>query len=141
MRTLLFVLLLAVSTVTYASEIADTTEVNNCCSQKENPSYPGGKEALDALFQNNLKYPSKLIKKGITGTVEVHFFVEKDGSVTLEDYKFINMNMKIEREEAAFFVKEVRRVFKLMKKWTPGSINGEPVRVKLRQKVNFKLPY
>lgn len=97
---------------------------------------------MSSFFQKNITYPKQIpTNKGITGTVEVHFFVEKDGSVTLNDYKFCNMNTKIEREEAASFIKEVRRVFKLMKKWTPGSINGKPERVKCTQRVNFQLPY
>ncbi len=132
------------ASVSYGAESADSLSTTHCCDTAKmiQPSYPGGQEALSSFFKENLIYPKQIpTQKGITGTVEVHFFVEKDGSVTLEDYKFINMNMKIEREEAAFFVKEVRRVFKLMKKWIPGSINGEPVRVKFRQKVNFKLPY
>lgn len=94
------------------------------------PKYPGGNDAMYAFLGENIKYPEKAKKEGISGRVYVTFVVEKDGSVT---------NVKILRGAEESLDKEAMRVIKLMPKWEPGTQKGKPVRVQYNLPVKFAL--
>jgi len=46
-----------------------------------NPSYPGGDEAMNKYFNENIKYPQDALDKGVEGTVFVEFVVDSQGKV------------------------------------------------------------
>lgn len=94
------------------------------------PQYPGGIQAYLQYLNDNVKYPSEAIAKKVEGTVVVHFFVEKDGTIS---------NPTVVRSIDKLLDAEALRVVKGMPAWTPGKQKGEPVRVKFTMPVRFKV--
>lgn len=92
--------------------------------------YPGGMPELMQYLAKNIKYPIQAQKKGIEGRVTVRFIVEKDGSIS---------NVTVVRHIHPLLDKEAVRVIKAMPKWSPGMLNGKPVRVKFNIPVAFRL--
>ncbi len=78
----------------------------------------------------NLKYPQEAVKDSLQGRVTLQFTIEKDGSVT---------DVHVLRGCAPILDEEAVRVVSQSPKWTPGSINGEPVRVVFNFPVLFQL--
>lgn len=97
---------------------------------EEEPSFPGGMDAMYKFIAMNLNYPEKAIEKGITGTVLVKFVVEKDGSIT---------HIRVTRDIGGGCGDEVIRMMKAMPRWKPGKSSGKPVRVEFMLPVAFKL--
>ncbi len=78
----------------------------------------------------NLKYPQEAVKDSLQGRVTLQFTIEKDGSVT---------DVRVLRGCAPVLDEEAVRVVSQSPKWTPGYINGEPVRVVYNFPVLFQL--
>ena len=93
------------------------------------PSFPGGAAAMLSWISNHIQYPALAKENDISGRVVVQIIVEKDGSVS---------NVKIVRSVDPSLDREAVRVVSSMPKWTPGRINGTPVRVKYTLPVAFK---
>jgi TonB family protein len=51
------------------------------------PSYPGGKKALDDFIKSHLQYPEEAIKNKVEGTVAVEYDVDVFGKVILTKVK------------------------------------------------------
>ena len=96
----------------------------------EPPSFPGGDAAQIAFLSNNLRYPAVAMEQGIQGRVVTQFVVDKDGSIT---------DVKVVRSLDPMLDKEAVRLVKSMPKWTPGKLNGSPVRVKYILPISFRL--
>ena len=83
---------------------------------KEEPSFPGGEEALRDFISKNLRYPIFAKENGIQGRVQVSFIVEKDGSLT---------DFVITQSAHPSLDKEAIRVLQSMPKWNPGKNDGQ----------------
>ena len=94
------------------------------------PEYPTGDAARIRYLNRSLKYPKKARDAGIKGTVIMRFVVEKDGSIT---------NVEVERARQKLLDEEAVRLVNSMPNWTPGEINGIPVRTRVKMPVVFKL--
>ena len=94
------------------------------------PTFPGGQAAMIDFLIKNIKYPDKAKKEFIQGKVFVTFVVETDGSIT---------NVKVLRGVCGGCDEEAVRVIKLMPKWNPGSLKGQPVRVQFNLPIKFTL--
>lgn len=94
------------------------------------PQFPGGAEAQQAYFIQNIAYPADAKAKGIQGTVYVNFIIETDGSVS---------HAKVLRGVSPLLDNEALRVINNMPRWTPGSQRGEPVRVSFNLPIKFSL--
>ncbi|MFY9309417.1 MAG: TonB family protein [Bacteroidia bacterium] len=81
-------------------------------------------------LSNKIHYPYLAIDNGTSGTVNLQFVVEKDGSIN--DIKVLHSIPDGCTEEAI-------RVVKSMPKWKPGRNAGEPVRVLFNLPVKFTL--
>lgn len=97
---------------------------------KEFPEFPGGQNMLKSYLSTNLRYPIEAAKKKIQGKVFVAYTVTEDGIIT---------NVKVVRGIDMYLDAEAVRVIKNMPKWTPGKIDGKPVRVSLTAPINFIL--
>ena len=94
---------------------------------EQQPSFPGGNDALLEFIQNNLRYPKN--DSSIQGRVIVNFVIEKDGTISdINVIKSLNPN----------FDKEAVRIIQLMPKWTPGKQRGKEVRVRYTLPISFK---
>lgn len=94
------------------------------------PEFPGGEKQLQKFITDHIQYPEDAQKQGLEGKVFVSFIVEKDGSVS---------NKKIVKAAHPELNDEALRVLKYLPKFTPGTLDGEPVRVSLATSVNFIL--
>lgn len=85
------------------------------------PEYPGGIHALNRIIANNYRYPAAAIDAEVTGTVQIEFIVEKDGSMS---------SFKVRKELGHNTGKAgIDAVKKANRKWSPGIQRGIPVRV------------
>lgn len=100
-----------------AKPAPSTTEVYAVVDQSA--EYPGGMNALRKFLGEN--FDTGLFDGGegkLTATLK--FVVERDGSVS--DVKVV------QKSGNSDFDNEAARVVKRLKKWTPGKLNGQPVR-------------
>ncbi len=95
------------------------------------PSFPGGDEAMNQYFVENLVYPPMALENGIEGVVTIDFLVKADGSIG--DIKIVRMVDPDLEEEAI-------RIVKSMPKWNPGVYNGVAVDSWFRVPIKFRLP-
>jgi TonB family protein len=96
-------------------------------------TFPGGDSLYWKFIKDSLRYPEAERARGMQGRVYVQFVVEKDGSITnLKTLKGVNA--------APGLTREAMRVLSSMPKWTPGKMNGRPVRLYVTQPVKFVLP-
>lgn len=84
------------------------------------PEPPGGMAGFIQWVARNYVYPQGALDAGVSGTIQLSFVVEKDGSLT--DIKVVR-DMSYGTGDAAV------RVLKKAPKWSPGIQNGRPVRV------------
>ena len=94
------------------------------------PQFPGGKEKLREFLSKNVKYPVEREASGITGRVVVGFVVEKDGKVT---------QVKLDRSSDPAFNMEAYKVMKKMPRWIPGKVGDEPITVRYKLPITFRL--
>jgi protein TonB len=82
------------------------------------PSFPGGINKFYTYVAQNFKAPETIISK--TMKVYVSFVIEKDGTMT---------DIQVVRNPGYGLDQEAIRVLKSLKiKWSPGILNGKPVR-------------
>lgn len=105
-----------------ADEIFDVVE--------EEPSFPGGFEALYKFIGKKMKYPSQARRMGIEGKVYLQFVVEKDGSIG---------GLFVAKGVGAGLDEESLRVMNLVPNFNPGKQRGKPVRVRMTIPINFRL--
>lgn len=94
------------------------------------PEYPGGMNEMLKFLAQNIKYPVEAQKNSITGRVIVQFVVMEDGSLGME---------RVVRSVDPQLDAEALRVIKLMPKWIPGTVKGDPVKVRFTIPVMFRL--
>ena len=109
---------------------SESNKIFNGDDVDQQPSFPGGTNALNTFIVSNLKYPVFAQEKGIQGRVVVKFIVEKDGSIS---------NVEVDRSVNPGLDNEAMRVVKAMPKWIPGQINGKAVKVKWSFPFTFRL--
>lgn len=76
----------------------------------EQPSFPGGDEALQAYLTQNLQYPARALENGIEGNIPLQFVVKADGSIT---------SIKVTRMLDPDLEAEAIRLVKNMPAWIP----------------------
>ena len=94
------------------------------------PRFPGGDEARIKYLKDNLKYPEKARKQGISGRVFISFVVEKDGTIS---------NIRLLRGIGGGCDEEAMKVVAKMPSWEPGLQRGKPVRVQFNMPFSFNL--
>lgn len=94
------------------------------------PDYPGGINEARKFVGQNFNYPASAIRSGVNGTVIVKFVVEKDGSLS---------DFGISRSMTEDIDREAIRVVKRLRNWTPGAIDGKPVRVQYNLPIRLAL--
>ena len=109
---------------------SESNKIFNGDDVDQQPSFPGGTNALNTFIASNLKYPVVAQENGIQGRVVVKFIVEKDGSIS---------NVEVDRSVYPSLDNEAMRVIKNMPKWIPGQINGKAVKVECSYPFVFQL--
>lgn len=93
------------------------------------PEFPGGYTGLLRFINSTRCYPAKAYKKGIQGRVTCSFVVNADGSVS---------NVQVLKGVEPSLNAEAVRVCTKMPSWTPGSIEGQPVPVRVVYPIVFR---
>ena len=86
------------------------------------PQYPGGQAGLIDYLGSNVKYPASAKAAKKEGRTAVKFIVDTDGSIS--DVEVLQSAGDKDLDAEAV------RVVKSMPKWTPGTVGGQPVRVR-----------
>ena len=107
---------------------AGTTVCHAQTTQKQ--QFTGGMMKQMEFMMKNLKYPKEAENEGASGTVRVHFIVEKDGSLT---------DVKVPESVHKALDAEAIRLVKAMPKWTPAQLKGKAVRSKMMLAIPFRL--
>ena len=97
---------------------------------EQKAEFTGGMMKQIEFMMQNLKYPKEAEKDGASGTVRVHFIVEKDGTLT---------DVKVPDSVHKALDAEGIRLVKAMPKWTPAKVKGKAVRSKMMLPVQFRL--
>jgi TonB family protein len=108
----------------------DTLKVMDFVSVDRQPGFPGGMKKFYEYLGESMKYPAEALKNKIQGKVFLSYIVEKDGKLS---------NIKVERALGGGTDEEAVRVLRESPKWTPGMIDGKPVRVKYNIPISFSL--
>jgi protein TonB len=95
------------------------------------PAVPvGGTEKYGQFLLNNQRYPASAMQKGLQGTVQVSFVVEKTGTVN---------EVKVVQPLAPELDAEALRLIRSGPKWTPAQHQGKVVRQRVEVPVSFVL--
>lgn len=97
---------------------------------EEDPSFPGGEQALMAYLKKKVKYPQPSLEMRDQGRVYVKFVVDTDGGIS---------QAHIARGVTPELDAEALRVVKGMPKWNPGKQRGRAVKVWYTIPIYFKL--
>lgn len=95
---------------------------------EEMPSFPGGKEQLKGYIYENLVYPAKAKKKGLSGEVYVRFTIDTKGD---------SKDIEVVKSSNDIFNKAAMNVFKDMPAWNPGKQRGKAVSIQFVVPVKF----
>ncbi len=96
----------------------DGSELKETDKAECEPQYPGGINALRFIIYRNLKYPDRMKKQGIRGSVIVKFTVDENGDM---------QNIGINKSVNLYFDNEALRLINLAKKkWVPGRKFNRP---------------
>ncbi|MFC4870558.1 M56 family metallopeptidase [Negadavirga shengliensis] len=113
---------LALSSTPTKAEVFDVVE--------EMPTPKGGMEGWNRYLNDNLVYPTSAKEEGIEGTVYAEFVVDKSGKV-----RDVSVVRGIDRHLDA----EALNVLRNSPDWTPGKQQGQPVDVKMRIPIRFRI--
>lgn len=100
-------------------------------SVEQMAQFPGGDSAMMKWIADNIRYPQAALDEGIQGRVTLQFVVEKDGSIT---------SPRVVRSRDPELDREALRLVSTMPTFTPGIVDGKPVRSYFTLPVTFKLP-
>lgn len=114
------------------SNVPDTLKANSTTAMRveKMPEFPGGEKALLAFIKEHVKYPPKAKRQGVEGKVIASFVVEKDGRVN---------EVKVLKPVNPLLDAEVIRVVSKLPDFSPGTVNGVPVRVMYKLPISFSL--
>ncbi len=100
-------------------------------SEKQEAHYPGGKEALDTFFAENLVYPEADKPNKINGYVVVKFMISSEGKI---------VSPEVVRSLSPTIDAEALRLVNMMPDWVPGYVSGQAVTSIYQLPILFKCP-
>lgn len=94
------------------------------------PEFPGGMDAMYKYLAGEIHYPDLAVQEKAEGKVFVQFVVDRDGSIT---------NVRVVRGVRPDLDAEAVRAVADMPAWSPGLLEGEPVKVRFTLPISFVL--
>jgi protein TonB len=92
------------------------------------PEFPGGEDAMQKFFAENVRYPESAASAKLEGKVYVEFKVLKDGSLTdVITVKGVSDDCNT----------EAQRVVRIMPKWNPAKIDNKVVEQRVVVRIAF----
>ena len=96
---------------------------------EEMPTFPGGSVAFQKFLRDKLHYPEEALRKNLSGKVHVSFVVDEQGHI---------LDPKVVRGLGSGLDEEALRLVRIMPWWTPGRVQGKPVRVAYTLPIVFR---
>ena len=93
------------------------------------PEFPGGSSSMLSYVNEHRNYPSEAYASGIEGRVTCSFVVNQDGTIT---------NICVIKGVEDSLNEEAVRLLSEMPNWSPGSIKGQQVPVRVVYCVPFR---
>lgn len=110
------------------NEKGESISINEILVQ---PKYPkNGLNGFAKFISKNLIYPADAVEKNIEGKVIVDFSINSKGKL---------VDLKIHKSVYESVDNEALRVLKKSRKWIPGTLHGERVKVSMRFPLDFQL--
>ncbi|MBG8555860.1 energy transducer TonB [Hymenobacter guriensis] len=105
------------------------TKVKVYALAEEMPAFKGGDKALLLFMREKVQYPAEALQQNVSGKVYVRFVVDEQGRIRdAEVVKGLGHGLD----------QEALRLVRIMPWWTPGRIQGQPVRVLYTLPVAFR---
>ena len=117
-----------VDPVVAADSVKDEEEV--FMSTEQPPVYPGGVEAMMKYLEDNIVYPAKAKRKGISDIVMLRLLIDRTGKIA---------GIDVENSVDKALIKEAIRVVSKMPNWKPAKRDGKNVAVYFGLPVRFTL--
>jgi len=95
------------------------------------PEFPGGQQALEAYLKENMRYPKRAIKYGISGRSIFKLQISPEGEISKI---WIFKSLFPDCDEEGYFL------IKKMPKWIPGLKDGKPATMEVMLPIAFELP-
>ncbi len=97
------------------------------------PSFPGGEKAMIDYFVKKIIYPEQAKINKIEGISYISYIVNVDGSIS-------DVEVVKGKENHPLLDQAAMDCVRKMPTWTPGYIDGSPVKMKRVQRIKFLLP-
>ncbi len=100
------------------------------------PAFQGLKAGYESAVafrkwvQERVKYPKELVKKKVTGSVNIRFVIDKNGEI---------VDINVLSSPSPIMTKEVTRVIESAPAWKPGQEKGKPVPVYATIRIVFAI--
>jgi len=136
MRIVFFILTLIISLDLMSQEIDSTQLIIDPVELQA--EFPGGVDSLWCFFENTISY-NILNSRNLKGKIYTRFVIDTCGNVSQIE---TNPEFALRFNEAikdSIIEKEIKRVIKLMPKWTPATQMGK--KVKMGYFLPIKIPY
>jgi TonB family protein len=122
------------TSTTDTSKVYFTSQITD--SSAKLPEYLGGETEMMKLLQNNVIYPISAKETGRKGTIYITFIINKDGTISNEEIVHTSSGIEKKVPELAG---EAIRIVTLLPPYTPASINGKPIKVRIVLPIKFIL--
>ena len=110
--------------------VQDGDQIYSTVSLSIEPNYPGGLNAFYKHVSKNFNIP-EVVEEDLNVRVLTSFVIEKDGTIT---------DIKILKDPGFGLAQEAKRVLMTVpEKWSPGIMDGKPVRVNYTLPIQVKL--
>jgi TonB family protein len=96
------------------------------------PRFPGGMEALQKYFRENVRYPQSAIDGNIQGSVLIGFVIAQTGDIR---------GVSVIKSVDPALDSEAVSVIRAMPKWEPGEDKGRKVNVYYKVPINFRMQH
>ena len=137
MRSLLFILLLSLTTNLYCQNNKNATKdsITELYIAEEMPVFPGGQDSLIHWMDNKLKY-AQTDSDCIITKIYISFTIDTTGKV-INPEAMIRNPFTSECKKLKAFCESLESELFTMPVWTPGRQDGKKVRVKYNMPVNI----
>lgn len=115
-------------TITYYPDTDSSSSIQPAAQQLKSPSFPGGNAAMVKFFADNANPQLPAIATAGYGEIIVEFTVTESGAIENADLK---------GKVLVSLDNEALRLVRMMPKWNPGLIDGQPSKMKVQVGIRF----
>ena len=134
------ILIFLCSTISFAQEkdlnvpfavLEEVPMFPNCINVERSEGRNCFMQEMNNHIKLNFRYPKKAKKNKIQGRVTVMFLINHEG--------YVEITKIVAQEGTELLAEEAERIIKLLPKFKPGMLQGEPVDVMYAQPIVFKI--